>query len=143
VAAALERLVAGPNAPALARERAADFFSDVAVGEDAALLRLLVSEIVTAAVENAGAARRVLELRFERNERRLHIEITHTGPEAPVPEEQELRRTILEQATAAWGADATAGGRLWFELELPAVTHGRSWARTSDLPRAGTNPGRA
>jgi hypothetical protein len=133
--AALARLVAGPNAPAAARERAADFFSDVAVGEDAALLRLLVSEIVTEAVERVGTTRRVLELRFERDEHRLHIEIARTGTAtAPAPEEHELRHAILEQATAAWGADADAGGRLWFELELPAVSSERGWARASDLP---------
>jgi anti-sigma regulatory factor (Ser/Thr protein kinase) len=137
VAIARERFVAGPNAPAAARERAADFFSDIAVGEDAALLRLLVSEIVTEAVERAGSARRVLELRFERDDRRLHIEIACTGPEAPGGIAHELRRTILEEATAAWGADANAGGRLWFELDLPAVvTYGNGWARTSDLPTA-------
>jgi anti-sigma regulatory factor (Ser/Thr protein kinase) len=140
-AALAARLVAGPNAPAAARERAADFFSDVAVGEDAALLRLLVSEIVTEAVERAGSARNVIELRLERDERRLHIEVSHTGsPNASSPAEQELRHTILEEATAAWGDDADAGGRLWFELDLPAVADGRGWARTSDL--SGVRPRR-
>ncbi len=136
MAIARERFVAGPNAPAAARERAADFFSDIAVGEDAALLRLLVSEIVTEAVERAGSSRRVLELRFDRDERRLHIEIAYAGPADSASVAHDLRRTILEQATADWGADDAAGGRLWFELDLPAVTHGRGWARTSDLPTA-------
>jgi hypothetical protein len=135
MAAALARLVAGPNAPAAARERAADFFSDVAVGEDAALLRLLVSEIVSEAVERVGASRRVLELRFERDEHRLHIEVTHTGTQdVPAPGSEDLRHTILEQATDAWGADAREGGRVWFELDLDAIASGHGWARTSDLP---------
>jgi hypothetical protein len=135
MAAALARLVAGPNAPAAARERAADFFSDVAVGEAGALLRLLVSEIVTEAVERVGQSRRVLELRLERDERRLHIEVTHTGT-AVLRDgaEDDMRRTILEQATDAWGVDEHAGGRLWFELDLPVVRSKTSWARASDLP---------
>ncbi len=136
MATALARLVAGPNAPAAARERAADFFSDIATGEDAALLRLLVSEIVTEAVERVGGARRVLELRFERDDHRLHIEVTHTGADdLPAGNGEDLRREILEQATDAWGADERDGGRLWFELDLASVATGRGWTRASDLPR--------
>jgi hypothetical protein len=133
--AALARLVAGPNAPAAARERAADFFSDVATGEDAALLRLLVSEIVTEAVERVGSSRRVLELRLEREDGRLHIEVAHTGTDVlPEAGDDALRLTILEQATDAWGADERAGGRLWFELDLPRVRSKRGWAKASDSP---------
>ena len=140
--ATLERFVAGPNAPAAARERAADYFSDIVVGEDAALLRLLVSEIMTEAVERAGHRRRVLELRLERDETHLHVEVAQGGPAmaAPIGGEpgSELRRAILEQATSDWGSDRRGGGRLWFELEMPTAADGGggSWARTSDLPVA-------
>src|SRR5882757_4338485 len=134
----LERFVAGPNAPAAARERAADYFSDVVVGEDAALLRLLVSEIVTEAVERAGHRRRVLELRLQRDERCLHIEVAQGGPAMAAPiagaPESELRRAILEQGTSGWGADRSGGGRLWFELDIPTAAADTAWARTSDLP---------
>lgn len=115
----MDRIVTGPNAPAAARERAAEFFSDLVAGEDAALLRLLVSEIVSEAVEQAGERRRVLELHLERHDGRLHVELTRiagtTGPR------NEIRRSILERSTVDWGADEHAGGRLWFELALPSA----------------------
>ena len=73
-------LVTGPNAPAAARERAAEFFSSIVGGEDAATLRLLVSEIVSEAVERAGAHRRVLQLHLACEGRRIHVTPAPTTP---------------------------------------------------------------
>lgn len=109
-------LVTGPNAPAAARERAAEFFSSVIGGEDAATLRLLVSEIVSEAVERAGTHRRVLQLHLACDGRSIHVELTRTGPPAD-GEASELRHAILERSAHRWGADGREGGRLWFDLE--------------------------
>lgn len=115
---AVERFVTGPNTPAAARERAVEYFSDLVAGESASLLRLLVTEIVSEAVERAGDRRRVLELHLGREDGRLHIELTHAGA-ADEGLRNDLRRAILDGSAAQWGADDRAGGRLWFELDLP------------------------
>lgn len=112
-------IVTGPNAPAAARERAAEFFSDRVAGDDAATLRLLVSEIVSEAVERADGRRRVLELHLAQHGGHIHVELIHTGPprSAGAPADGDLRRQILEHSATRWGADDADGGRLWFELD--------------------------
>jgi hypothetical protein len=110
VPAALARIIAGPNAPAAARERAAEFAHDVVSPEQAALLRLLVSEAVTEAVERAYGRRLVLELRLERHAGSVRVDVSHAGSPA-----DRLRVSILEQAEA-WAADAD--GHLWFVLRV-------------------------
>jgi hypothetical protein len=115
-------LVTGPNAPAAARERAAEFFSDRVAADQAAVLRLLVSELVSEAVERAGQRRRVLQLHLACHGRHIHVELTQAGPASEAPADEagaELRRSILERSTSDWGIDDRAGGRLWFDLEAP------------------------
>lgn len=111
----LARIIAGPNAPAAARERAAEFAHDLAGVDQAELLRLLVSEAVTEAVERAGDHRRVLELRLERDESHIRVAVSPAGDPA-----DGIRRSILGQAEV-WDVDTD--GRLWFELRV------RSWLR--------------
>jgi len=110
VLAHLARIIAGPNAPAAARERAAEFAHDLVDADDAALLRLLVSEAVTEAVERAAGRRHVLELRLERDAAHIRVDVSHAGNPG-----NDLRRSIFAQA-AAWDVDPN--GHLWFELRV-------------------------
>jgi hypothetical protein len=118
--------VTGANAPAAARERVVDLVSDVVGDEEASLLRLLVSEVITEAVERAEGRRRVIEVHVDRHARHLRVEVTKTGPptnggNAGGSSPGALRGTILEEATTACGADDHDGGRVWFELDLGAA----------------------
>jgi len=115
VRATIARIIAGPNAPAAARERAAEFAHDLVGADQAELLRLLVSEVVTEAVERAGDYRRVLEIRLERDEFHIRVDVSPAGSPA-----DRIRRSILEQAEV-WDSDTD--GHLWFELRV------RSWLR--------------
>lgn len=108
----LARIIAGPNAPAAARERAAEFAHDLVGPDQAELLRLLVSEVVTEAVERAGDHRRVLEIRLERDDSHIRVDVSPAGSPA-----DRVRRAILGQAEV-WDVDA--GGHLWFELRARA-----------------------
>lgn len=110
--ASLARIISGPNAPAAARERAAEFAHDLVGPDQADLLRLLVSEAVTEAVERAGDRRLVLDMRLERDEDHIRVDVSPAGNPATG-----LRRAILEQAEQ-WSAEDD--GHLWFELRVRA-----------------------
>lgn len=111
----MDRIAMGPNAPAVARERAAEYFSGLLDADREALLRLLVSELVSEAVERCGRQRRVLELHLAHPDGRVHVEVRQAGS-GTNDLCNEVRRTILDRSATAWGADDQAGGRLWFDL---------------------------
>jgi hypothetical protein len=84
-------------------------------GEVAYKALLLVSEIVTACVENAvDPANDSIRVAADIDDVRLHVEITGPQPGALNVHGQH----IVERIADAWGVDPEATATVWFEVEL-------------------------
>lgn len=96
--------------------------------EAEAVLALLVSEVMTAAVAGRGEARgQRVEVRIGRPRRAVRVTVRSTGlmlasMEPDTVEDPGLGRLLLERLADRWGE---APGELWFELDSLAG----AWAR--------------
>ena len=114
-----EQLPKQPTAPAQARRLLASFDDQVPAAclEDA---RLLVSEIVTNAVEHVGADGEI-EVRMELEDGLLRVEVLDPGEGFEWrPRESDNPRGwglhFVQRLSDRWGVTAEECNRVWFEL---------------------------
>jgi len=114
-----EHLPKQPTAPAMARQMLAPFASDVPTErlEDA---RLLVSEVVTNAVEHVRADGEI-EVKVDHDGQRLRVEVADPGDgfEWKPREESNPRGWglhFVQRLSDRWGVQSDSCNRVWFEL---------------------------
>jgi anti-sigma regulatory factor (Ser/Thr protein kinase) len=123
-----ERLAHAPSSSAVAR-RVVERLDGRVDRETLDNLRLLVSELVSNAVEHVAAEDDIgLEVRLA--EDRVRVEVTDGGPgfvhrprQAGDPKGSGWGLHFVSQLADAWGSDAETGSRVWFEL--PVQVHAR------------------
>lgn len=104
------------TSPRVARRFVAGLLGDDSRADDAALL---VSELVTNAIQHAGSD---AEIAVELDGRRLRVEVTDASPARPALREptatggRGLR--LVEALADRWGVTTRRGGKVvWFELD--------------------------
>jgi anti-sigma regulatory factor (Ser/Thr protein kinase) len=119
-------LPADPASIAFARQIAGEVAEGLMEPEQAAQLRLLVSEVVTNAIKHSGSQDDVV-LTLARKPQLLSVQVTDHGPGlVPSPgainggvEGAGFGLFLVEQAARRWGVTREAARtRVWFELDL-------------------------
>ena len=121
------RLACESGAPATARRALTEFAT--ALDEDVAIVaELLTSELVTNSVQHAsGNGDAVIELSARLlPPRQIHVAVWDDGPGFQRPGRRrgyDVRTgwglTLVDQLADAWGVEAAAGTKVWFELAAP------------------------
>jgi anti-sigma regulatory factor (Ser/Thr protein kinase) len=116
------RLAGGRESPARARTALSGLngsLSDLRVP-----VRLLVSELVTNAVQHAGCGPdRPVELRLDCSPERVRVEVRDEGPGfEPLtgridPLQDGFGLALVDQLADRWGVDVERGARVWFEID--------------------------
>jgi anti-sigma regulatory factor (Ser/Thr protein kinase) len=123
-----ERLPSAPRSPAAAR-RVVERLEPEVDAMTLANLRLLVSELVTNAIEHVdGGAEIELDVGLE--DGRVHVEVRDSGsgfeftPRQPGdPRGSGWGLHFVARLTDRWGTDATHGTRVWFEMPARVPAH--------------------
>ncbi len=117
-------LLAAADAPGLARQATREVLIAWQVGHLEETAVLFVSELVTNAVQHAGASGSKLVLRLEAARTLLRIEVHDDSPQWPQPGipsglgESGFGLVIVDAMANAWGVSETATGKaVWAELD--------------------------
>jgi len=123
------RLSAGPSAPRLARSELRAFLaSEDLPPERLYELELLLSELVSNAVEHGSRAGDAVEVMFERRRGDLVVSVTDAGRGASAPQVRPESKAALsgrglravERLSDEWAAETGAGRcAVWFRAGLP------------------------
>jgi anti-sigma regulatory factor (Ser/Thr protein kinase) len=117
------------QAPGLARQAARDALAAWQLEELTETTVLLVSELVTNAIQHASAGGSAIVLRLETADGWLRIEVHDADPGEPAPrsptglEESGFGLVLVEAMADKWGVRQTVNGKaVWAELDTqPAV----------------------
>lgn len=116
-----------PHSAALARRLAAAQLAEWGLDSLIDTAQLLVSEVVTNAVQHAAGP---ILLSLRQYPTTLRCDVEDADPRAPQrtagSDEAESGRglVLLDALTVAWGSRQTRVGKsIWFELQLPRHTH--------------------
>lgn len=125
------RLAALPSAPCGARRVLADMLREWQLEEMADPALLVLSELVTNAVQASGKGtgrdRQIITLTLQLTDTSLRMEVWDANPALPAPRKADLlsdhgRGLLLVDAIGdAWGHRAADGGKMvWCEVAIPA-----------------------
>jgi anti-sigma regulatory factor (Ser/Thr protein kinase) len=89
-------------------------------------LALLVSELVTNAIQHGGAGpHETIQIRLASTRRRVRVEVIDPGAANPRPQTRRTEQTgygllLVDRLADGWGREETEGGGsvAWFELDL-------------------------
>jgi anti-sigma regulatory factor (Ser/Thr protein kinase) len=117
------------QAPGLARQAARDALAAWRLEELTETTVLLVSELVTNAIQHASAGGSAIVLRLETADGWLRIEVHDADPREPAPrplsvlEESGFGLVLVENMADKWGVRKTVNGKaVWAELDTqPAL----------------------
>jgi anti-sigma regulatory factor (Ser/Thr protein kinase) len=127
-----------PRSVAVARRLVRQRWADLAEATDLAAVQLLVSELVTNVIRHTDAGEG--ELRLQKDDRRLRVEVEDRGPGVPDTPVRPNRRAgrgfglaLVEHFADRWGVR----GRncVWFEMDLQRAHANRRFAGLGGRPQ--------